>query len=172
MQVCLLFATLIAYYFDSGSSVRLMCITLLLTLSTIYPISASLLFVVLCYASSHTFQFIQTEIKRFNESMLVKNRYQKLLLLTSMKNLHILACDTVDAINYSLGSALLLSTVSLFLSIINSSFFFFGRNKFNSLPDIIFTFVDIIHLTSISCVSDHLQNKVSLSLTIITSIKR
>ena len=101
------------------------------------------------------------EIKRFNQLVLIKDRDRKLLLLTT-KRLHILACNTVEAINYCLGPALLLSTISLYLSIINSTFYFFGRDKLDSLSDFMYTIVDIINLTLISCVSDHIQNKVSL----------
>ena len=136
-----------------------MSISLLSTLSAVYPITATLLFVVMCYASSHTFHVIQREIKRVNQSALVTDRDLKLLLLT-YKRIHILACGTVDAINDCFGTSLLLSTAFFSVSIINSSFYLFGYNKNMTPADIAFPLVNVLHLTIMCFSAHHVRNKV------------
>lgn len=130
------------------------------TISIVYPLTALVLFLTHCYASSLAFESIQTEVKR-NEIQLMNGREQdSSQLILAFKERHILANETVDGINDSFGCYLLLATTSYFVAIINSSFYLFGLDNHITLPDIIFSLFVLFNLTVTCFTADTIQNKV------------
>ncbi|KAI9562831.1 hypothetical protein GHT06_010286 [Daphnia sinensis] len=133
-------------------------VTFISTLSAIYPMTALLLFVVHCYASSLAFELIQMEIER-REVQLFNSQHEDVgLFVFAVKQRYFLACDTVDNINYSFGWILLLSTTFYFVAIINSSFYLFGM-EVKTATDIAFLLFALVHLILMCSIADHVSNK-------------
>ena len=149
-----MFSSIISYHLHARSSARRIGMSLLSALSTIYPMTTLFLFVLLCYASSFTFQFIQTEMKRRQSPV---NDHEMLLMY---KRLHIISCGTVDAVNNCFGFTLLLSTAFFFLTTINVTFYIFGRDNAITTPDIIFGSTALFHLSILCFSADYVRNKV------------
>lgn len=123
----------------------------------IYPMTGILLFCILSYVSSASFQYVQMEIKRHAIEK-PSNVIRPLVFL--VKRHHIFATETVDYINYCSGWTLLLAILFSFVAIVNSSFYFFGLDGTVSLPDVVFGMYAILNLTVICCSADHIRIKV------------
>ena len=130
------------------------------TISTIYPLTAIVLFFIHCLVSSLLFESLLSEIKRA-EIMLMNGRDQEVRqLLDTFKHRHILACDTVDGINHCFAWTLLLSVIFFFVAVINSSFYLFGLDNIVTLPDAAFTAFAVAHLTLLCLMADRIETKV------------
>lgn len=127
--------------------------------------TALLLFVILSYASALNFQLIQMEIRR-NVAQLTNGQDQIKpgYFLLIIKRRHLISCETVDFINNFSGSTLLFSTLSFWVSVINSSFCTFDPISLANLsffPDLLFLLYAIFNLTWICFTADRIRNKVN-----------
>lgn len=130
------------------------------TISIIYPLTAIVIFVIHCYVSSLLFESIQSQIIQCEIQLLNGRDEDVRFLLFTLKERHILACDTVDGINRCFGWTLLLSVIFFFVAVINSSFYLFGLDNRISLPDVTFTVFSLTHLTLLCFTADRVQIKV------------
>ena len=144
-------------------------ISVMSTVSIIYPLTAIVVFVIHCYVSSLLFESVQSEIHR-NQILLMSGRDQDVRhLMSTFKQRHILACGTVDGINHCFGWILLLSTTFFFVSVINSSFYLFGLDNIISVPDVAFTTFTVTHLICVCFTADRVQIKVETHLNFMAS---
>lgn len=115
-----------------------------------------LLFCILSYVSSASFQFVQMEIKR--NATEKQSDVGPLVLI--LKRLYLFTTDTVDNINHFSGWTLLLAIAFSFVAIINSSIYVFGLDNTVTLPDIAFSMYAVLNFTVICCFADHTRKKV------------
>lgn len=141
----------------NGNSAFRMFITVMSTLSVLYPTSAIIVFAVHCYASSLALQLIQEQIQRCEIDELTNGRDLCLFVL-NLRRKFVAVCDSVDAINHCFGWMLLLSTVFIFVAVINSSFYLFTLEI--SPSDIAFLSFSLIHATNMCFAADLIRCKV------------
>ena len=130
--------------------------------SQIYPIAALLLFSVLCYASASIFNSICEQLKNVNESAMQMSAQLSHSRLQKWKRLHQMAFQTVRAINDCFGWTLFLSTISIYIITINTTFNIIGldHEKLWSLINVSYILTGLLQLTFLWAPIMILQSKV------------
>lgn len=121
-------------------------------------LTAVVLFVVVCYASSIAYQSILWDLNILKNQPMDKEHYDH---LSSLKRHHMLVCETIDHINDCFGWILGISLLFHFVSIITTSFYLFGNErKPTTLLEQSFFISQILHTLLICYAPDMIHGKV------------
>ena len=141
------------------SSFHRIMISFMSTASQIYPMTAIVLYNVICYASMELFNSIHNEMKRIDEptNALHVIHFSRLKMLTDR---HLLSCDTVDAIYACFGWTLLLSTCFVLIAMVGHSFRVLAVLQKITLIAVSFSLYNIILLILICFPTHRIKSKV------------
>jgi hypothetical protein len=153
-----LLATNLYHHSKYGSSFLILFCSLVSVFSQVYPITAIVLFSVVCYASSNAHQSIRMDLNLLNNTTTDGNYYNR---LSTLKRRHALVCETVDHINHCFGFFMGISLSFHFVTMITASFYLFGTDKEpGSVLDIGFACSQIFNLSLICYPADLIRLKV------------
>lgn len=122
-------------------------------MSGIYATSTTIMFCLFCYTSTVLFRSLRVQTEGL--SLHQADR------LATIKRQYILACEVVDCLNDCFGWSVLLSVSSLFVSLINSSFYIFEETKEGfTVIDAAFTARNLLELWIICVQADGITKQV------------
>ncbi len=133
-----------------GSTNYRILIALNSTVPLVYSMTTLILFGISNFVIFHIFNSLKKDVEKIRISK---------TQLAKWKHRHILACHLVNCVNDCFGWTLFLSTCFIFLSVINSTFYFFG--DFDADPvEITLATMNILHLSLITFSSDYVRKEV------------
>lgn len=133
---------------------------LLSTVFQVHPLIAIALFLTTCYSSSTAFQLIRSDLNLLRNLPVTDNHLISVLL--TLKNYHILVCETTDLINYCFGWVLAVIIPFHFVSVITASFYLFGHvGSHLSILAHVFFCMHVFHLFVVCCIADFVRNQVT-----------
>lgn len=148
-------ANCICLFFDhyGHSSFHRVLIGYLVVLGQIYPMSVMVLFCLASYTSASLFTATQEQIIRLNYRV-----PRSMERLASIKERHALVCEATACLTDCFGWSLLLTTTFLFLTIINSFFYFFGEMNDDRVMmiDVLCGTTGLIHLLILSIAAHYI----------------